>query len=354
MFVLSEKTANIIKIVLALAAITIVSRILYLNQLSISSLFKIYFMIAGVFFIYTQFKRYNMVEFISTVGVISGIFFLLSFNSQLIVFSSFILIITSCFGFMTTRFRPNKNTISFVYLTLIFALLYGIAPFLSVLAITVILLMFLFRSKDSSIDSLIITLLIPTVFYLFLLDLAKQGLDIQANITTLRIVSLATMIFISTFFMSKQFHQRTSCSYSVFYIAHILFALSINTMASIIIGLLMIFILPFIYSSKANRFSIFNMAMLPPSPVFILKLSLLGITLNMGYITDYVIILASYTIVLFNTFRYFYIVELENKAKFAVSEKVLGTVSFLVILVCLIYLNTIKNIVGSALANIAG
>jgi hypothetical protein len=64
--------------------------------------------------------------------------------------------------------------------------------------------------------------------------------------------------------------------------------------------------------------------------------------------------LLSYLIVIFHTFRYFYINEPETKLPRPLPEKILGVISFLVILVCLIYLNTIKNIIGSALINIAG
>ncbi len=354
MFVLSEKTTKIIKGILSLTAITVICKLLYMDQLGLSSLFKIYFMIAGIFFIYTQFRRYSMAEFLSLIGILCAIFFLLSFRSELIVFSSFVLIIVSFFTFMITRFRPDKSTITFIYLTLIFSLLYRLAPFLGLIGIILILLMFLFKSKDSSIDSLIVMFLIPTVFYLMLLDLGNNGSETEFNTTIIRIISLSTMVFTSLFFISRLFYQKISCSYSMFYISHILFAISINTIQSVIIALLMIFTLPFIYSSKVKKFSIFNFLMLPPSPIFILKLGLFGITLSIGHVTDYLVMLLSYLIVIFHTFRYFYINEPETKLPRPLPEKILGVISFLVILVCLIYLNTIKNIIGSALINIAG
>lgn len=354
MFVLSEKITKIIKGVLSLVAIVVISKLLYTKQLDLSSLFKIYFMVAGIFFIYTQFRRYSMAEFLSLTGLLSAIFFLLSFRLKLIVFSSFVLMIVSFFTFMITRFRPDKSTITFVYFTLIFSLLYRLSPFLALIGILIILLMFLFRSKDGSIDSLIIIFLIPAIFYLIILGLGSKGTAIEFNTTIIRVISLTTMVFTSFFFMSRLFHQKISCSYSMFYISHILFAISINTIHSTIIALLMIFTLPFIYSSKVSKFSVFNLVMLPPSPLFILKLGLFAITLSMGHIADYLLMLLTYLIVIFHTFRYFYINEAEKKPPLLLTQKILGAVSFLIILVCLIYLNTIKNIISSALINITG
>jgi hypothetical protein len=355
MFTLSERTNNIIRLTLSLFAVLAIFKLIFFKQeLSIESLFKIYFISTSIFFIYRDFKRYSMAEFISTIGIVSGIFSLLSFKSELIVFSSFVLIIVSFFTFMITRFRPDKGVISFVYLSLILCLLYRVSPFVSLIGILSILLMFLFKSKDNSIDSLIINFLLPIIFYLMLLDLADLGSKITLNTSIIRVISLVTMTLVSVFFISKSFYKKESCSYSVYYLSHILLAFSINTISSIIIGLTMLFIFPFIYSSKVSRFSLFNMAMLPPSPIFILKIGLLAIILRTGHIGDYLIVSLSYIIVIFHTFRFFYISNSKNKTSSMNFQKILVSVSFLVILVCLIYLNTIKNIIGSALINVIG
>ena len=320
---------------------------------TIQTLFKFYLLLTFVFFLFTYSQKHKIFEKLNLVSFMVGAFCLLSFKSELVVFCSLALMLISSYGFMLTRIRPNIKTITAVALSSILILLYRVTPDISIITLIMFSLLLCFIANEKSIEAFIILFILPIFLYLCMdYSLHNNGRFLfftLARFTGLSLITASTIVI-----MLKRFKNKRMISFSFFYIGHYMFAIGIKTPEAMVLAVILTFIMPFIYSTEADFISVFNLAMLPVSPSFILKIALITITIQANMMPEAIIIIISSLIVMTSC-----ISDLSNIIIQPVKRKIhiplaLQVVSVTVLLLSIIYLDTVKNVVKITIKAING
>lgn len=322
-------------------------------ELTIQILFKIYLLIAVCFFFFTYRQRYKKMETITLVSFLTGAFFLLSYKSEIVTFSANILMLVSLFGFSLTRLRPNKHTLAAIAISAFLILIYRTSPNIVAIMFLLICVFFCISANERSIEAFIITLVIPIIAYMCI----NYSLYNNSNLLfpkLNRLCGLTIIIISSLFVLFDKAKEKRMIFYALFYIGNFVFALGLQTQEAITLAVMMLFLMPLIYSPKLNFNSIFNLVMLPASPAFIIKLILITMILKADMkIEAGIIIIGSLIIMIFS------ISDLYNSIKIKTKEKIhvpilLQTLSITLLILSVIYLDTFRNIVKITIKAVNG
>ncbi|MCX6113034.1 MAG: hypothetical protein NTY22_07130 [Proteobacteria bacterium] len=322
-------------------------------DVTIQTLFKIYLSLSFILFFFTYSKKHKIFEKLNLISFMIGSFCLLSFRSELIVFCSMALMLISSYGFALTRIRPNKYTITAVALSAILILLYKVTPHISVIMLLLFIISLCFAANEKSIEAFIVLFILPVILYLCIDYTSYNNSRLLFPMVT-RVTGLAFIVVSSFVLLSRKFENKKMISYAFFYIGHYIFAIGVKTPESITLAVMFTFIMPFIYSSEPDFISVFNLSMLPVSPVFILKTALVMIVIKANMLPEAAIIVGCSLIVMVLcvsdlsniVFRPF-----KRKAGIPV---LIQTVSVAVLLLSIIYLDTVKNVIKITIKVING
>jgi len=265
----TRKDVIIMNILLAIGLTT--SAFFVLRQASIVSVFKIYFLYAALLFIYKYSERFHTTERISVLAMLAGVFIVLSLNSDVALFISFALILVSVYGFTVTRERPDMGAVTAVSTMLILLLMYKLAPAVVIMLAVLAVLTFPLKTRNSSLEALVTTLVAPILIFLCMKNLATSK-DPYFLVNSLRVVGSALVILSPILLCSNKPTEKRMVKYGLFYVGNILFLLSMNTTGTFVLAVIYTLMIALIYDAKLSSFSIFNLAMMPPSPAFIIKL----------------------------------------------------------------------------------
>lgn len=322
-------------------------------ELTIQILFKIYILIAVCFFFFTYRQRYKKMETITIVSFLTGAFFLLSYKSDLVTFSANTLMLVSLFGFSLTRLRPNKHTIAAIAVSAFLILLYRTSPDIVSIMLLLICIFFCISANERAIEAFIIMLVIPIIAYMcinYSLYNSSNLLFPKLN----RLCGLGIISMSSFFILFGKLKEKRMIFYALFYIGNFIFALGLQTQEATTLAIMMLFLLPLIYSPKLSFNSIFNLAMLPVSPAFIIKLILIMMVLKAGMkIEAGIIIIGSLIIMIFSVSDLYNSIKIKTKGKRAI-PLVLQTVSIALLILSVIYLDTFRNVVKITIKAVNG
>jgi len=321
--------------------------------MSLELLFKLYFIGAFVFFLSTYSQRYRLFEKINLLAFITGAFFLLSFSSDIITFCSMALMATSTFGFVLTRIRPSKQTITAISLSLLLILLYKVSPYASIMMLTLIAAIFCFRSNNRSIEAFIIMFIFPVILYLSINYVTGNSVKVLFPVI-IRIIGLAFIIVSTMALLSGKLKDKRMVSYALFYTGHVIFAIGVRTPETIALAVILTFILPLIYAPDTTLISVFNLAMLPISPVFIIKVILLMIVMKGGMLVEAGTVIGCSLVIMglsVSDLSNIMLQPFKKKMRVPVS---LQTASVAVLLLSIIYLDTVKNVIKITIRGISG
>jgi hypothetical protein len=321
--------------------------------LNLQLLFKFYFIGSLVFFLLTYSQRHRLLEKINLLAFVTSAFFLLTFSSDIITFCSMALMVTSTFGFVLTRIRPNKQTITAVSLSLIFILLYKVSPYTAIMMLTLIAAIFCFRANNRSIEAFIILFIFPVILYLSINYVTGNSAKVLFPVIT-RMIGLAFIIISTMAVLSGKLKDKRMVSYALFYIGHMIFAIGVKTPETITLAVILAFMLPLIYAPDTTLLSVFNLSMLPTSPVFIIKVILLMIVMKGGMLIEAGIIVVCSLVIMGLS-----VADLSNIMLQPFKNKIrvpifLQTASVAVLLLSIIYLDTVKNVIKITIRGISG
>ena len=263
------------------------------------------------------------------------------------------LMLIASYGFMLTRIRPNIKTITAVSLSSILILLYRVTPDISVITLIMFTLLLCFISNEKAIEAFIILFILPILLYLCM-DYSVHNSGRFLFFTLARFTGLALIAASTMVILLKRFKNKRMISFAFFYIGHYLFAIGVKTPEATALAVILMFLMPFIYSTEPDFISVFNLAMLPVSPSFILKIALVTIAIQANMMTEAVIIIVSSLIVMTSS-----ISDLSNIVIQPIKRKihiplVIQVVSVTVLLLSIIYLDTVKNVVKITIKAING
>jgi hypothetical protein len=321
--------------------------------ISIELLFKAYFAAALILFLFTYSQRYKLFEKINILAFTVGAFFLLSYSSELIVFCSMVLMAVSTFGFVLTRIRPDKQTITGISLSLILILLYKVSPHVSIVMLSLIAATFCFRANNKAIEAFGIILIFPALLYLSINYIAGHGTSTLFPLMA-RVIGLSFIAISTISLLSDKLKEKRMASYAFFYIGHFIFAMGVRTPETMALSVMLAFMVPLIYSPYPTMISVFNLSMLPVSPVFIIKVILLMIVIKGGmFLEAGIIIICSLVVMGLSTSDLSNIVLQPSRRKITVPV-LIQTMSVAVLLLSIIYLDTVKNVIRITMRGISG
>ncbi|MEI6079069.1 MAG: hypothetical protein WCQ53_00325 [bacterium] len=353
MLVISKHRHMLVDVLMAAVCLLSAYLTIINNALNIQTLFKIYLLAALVFFISVHSQRYQKLEILNLVSFIIGAFFLLSFRSELIVFCSMTLMVASILGFTLTRIRPNKHTITAIGLLLVLILLHKVSPNVSTVMLLLISFLFCFISDNRSIESFIILFIFPILLYLSIDHLSVNGTKLFFPLLV-RITGLTFIVISTLTIMSKRFKDKRMIAYATFYAGHFIFLAGIKTPEAMTLAVLFAFIMPFIYTSEPDLLSVFNLAMLPLSPAFILKIALIMMIMKIGMPVESAIVVICSLIVMILSISDLSNIMLKTVVRKTKFPAFLKGVSLAVLLLSIIYLDTVKNVVKITIKAING
>ncbi|MFH1223938.1 MAG: hypothetical protein V1647_06325 [Pseudomonadota bacterium] len=247
----------------------------FIKRPSVGSVFKIYFLCASVLFLLRHSTRFHVLERVSLLTLLIGIFNLITGSSDIAVFMSLAVILVSVYAFIITRQRPNKNAVTAISILLLFILLYKLSPVVVTVLFLITALCYPFKTTDKSLESFITTIVTPITLFLCLKHL-NTSVDKELLIISLRVIGCAAMIAAPVLLFSKLASEKRMAKYGLFYLGNIIFLLSMSSVNVYTLSMIYLFMLALIYDAEVSSFSIFNMSMLPPSPAFIIKLYFLS------------------------------------------------------------------------------
>ena len=320
---------------------------------TIQTLFKFYLLLTFVFFFLTYSQKHKVFEKLNLISFMIGAFCLLSFKSELIVFCSMALMLIASYGFMLTRVRPNIHTITAVSLSSMLILLYKVTPDISIVALIMFTSFLCFISNKRSIEAFIVLFILPIILYLGL-DYSAHNNQKELFFTLTRITGLAFIIVSTIMILFRKFKDKRMISYAFFYIGHYIFAVGLKTPEAMVLAVMLAFIMPFIYSTEPDFISVFNLAMLPVSPSFILRIALVTMAIKVNMLPESVIIIVSSLLVMILS-----ISDLSNIVIQPIKKKIkipltIQIVSVTVLLLSIIYLDTLKNVIKITIKAING
>ena len=257
----------------AISISAIVSIFYIKEEFTLSTFFKIYISIASLLFLTIYGKKHTVLEHASVLGVLISSLILFSFNNPLIVFCSMSMILISLLSFSITREHLSEyNNVVFIISTIISMILYKVSPTISLLALIIIGLWVLIRTKNRDIEALFVFLIIPIIVYPSIATLFSKEMPLAklsfAIIGSLLLLTASILIM----YTKKEIITRSS-KYTLFYIGDIFLILSIGTPEAISLAVMMLLLIPFTYSEYLDELNISHFAMIPIFAPFIIKLS---------------------------------------------------------------------------------
>ena len=257
----------------AISISAIVSIFYIKEEFTLSTFFKIYISIASLLFLTIYGKKHTVLEHASVLGVLISSLILFSFNNPLIVFCSMSMILISLLSFSITREHLSEyNNVVFIISTIISMILYKVSPTISLLALIIIGLWVLIRTKNRDIEALFVFLIIPIIVYPSIATLFSKEMPLAklsfAIIGSLLLLTASILIM----YTKKEIITRSS-KYTLFYIGDIFIILSIGTPEAISLAVMMLLLIPFTYSEYLDELNISHFAMIPIFAPFIIKLS---------------------------------------------------------------------------------
>lgn len=342
--VVTERDVIILNVLITLGLVT--SAFFVLMQKDIDAVFKVSFLYAGLFFIYNYSERFHVIERISILTALIGIFTMMSSSSDTVTVISSFLILVSVYGFIITRERPNKSAVTAVSTILIILLMYKLAPAIVIIFLLLVTLAFPFKTKNASLEALITTLVTPVLIFLSLKYLS-QATNVHFLTGSLRIIGISLMAAAPILLFSNSYVEKRMAKYGVFYLGNIIFLLSMHSKQAYILAVIYTLIIAIIYDPKRSTFSIFNLAMLPPSPAFIVKLSFLSELTNNFHPAYQIVIILSSIAVMFHASVDIYKIGIKRPL-------ILKIVSIAAIIVVLIYLKQLETVLAKVIGVFAG
>ncbi|MEI6093591.1 MAG: hypothetical protein WCQ47_07945 [bacterium] len=196
-------------------------------------------------------------------------------------------------------------------------------------------------------------LVIPVITYMCF-DYSLSNNSSLSFFQLIRICGLTLIVMSSLFIMFGKLKEKRMIFYALFYIGNFIFALGLHTQEANVIAIMMLFLLPLIYSPKLNFNSIFNLAILPVSPAFILKFMLIMMVLKAGLKVEAgIILMGSLLIMAFSISDLYDSIKTKTKEKISVPV-VLQTISISLLILSVIYLDTFRNVVKITIKAVNG
>lgn len=152
-------------------------------------------------------------------------------------------------------------------------IIYKISPTTSLLALIIIGLWILIRTKSRDIEALFVFLLIPILIYPSITTIFSKEVALAKLSFAITGSSLLLTASILIMYAKKEIITRSS-KYALFYIGDIFIILSIGTPEAISLAVMMLLLIPFTYSEYLDELNISHFAMMPIFAPFIIKLSL--------------------------------------------------------------------------------
>lgn len=244
------------------------------EEVTLSTFFKIYISISSLLFLAIYGKKHAILENASILGILISSLILFSFSNPLIVFCSMSMILISLLSFSITREHISEyNNVVFIISTIISMIIYKISPTTSLLALIIIGLWILIRTKSRDIEALFVFLLIPILIYPSITTIFSKEVALAKLSFAITGSSLLLTASILIMYAKKEIITRSS-KYALFYIGDIFIILSIGTPEAISLAVMMLLLIPFTYSEYLDELNISHFAMMPIFAPFIIKLSL--------------------------------------------------------------------------------
>lgn len=334
-------------LIIGIVVSAIIQLLLPYNILAIAIFFKLYFAIASLFFILTYSKRFSAAECLSVLGLTTGSFLICSSNTSIVMFCSMSLFIASLFYFTVTRERiVSKEGVFVTTLVLMLILVYKASPLVSLTTLIVITMIILMKTKNKDIEAVIMSLVMPLVFYLLIVGLSTSERDTICM--SLRLIGIATLILSSVLmFTSKYEGAKRSTKYGLFYLGSILLFISFGTKESVSLSLILVFLIPFTYSQNITSLSIINFAAMPISPSFIARYVFLTLLLRAeAWLEASVLLISSLVFWIFGAY------DLADHKQPNTKPKALTYLSILVLIISAIFFNSFHNMLKTSLIDL--
>ena len=336
----TQKQTNISRttLIVGIIASTIVLAIQSYELVTISVIFKLYFVIASLFFIMIYSKKFPIAECLSILGLTLGAFLIFSFNSSIIIFCSMVLFTASIYCFILTRERLIfDESIFLTSSVLMLLLIYKASPLISLTSLIILSLAVLIKTKNKDIEALIMFFVIPMICYLLIICLGSSEKNNLCLV--LKVLSFGILIFAVLL--------KRHTKYGLFYIGNILLFISMGTKDSVSLSIILMALIPFVYSQHLTPLSILNLGIFPISPSFIAKYIFASILIKAGAWTESLILLGTSL-----AFWIFGAKDLANNFETWNSNRlqpntrpwILTSVSLLAIVVTAIFFNSFQNV----------
>ncbi len=248
--------------------------------LQLQNILKLYFMVSSILFILYYSKRFRTSERMGILGTVLASCLIISSTNSLFMFCSMSLLFISAYTFSMTRERlsNNQNTL-LLYSIISLMLLYKVSPLISLTSLLLISILVFIKTKSRDIETFIIIFTLPMIIYLCIAEFSTpNGALIKETLMYigLALISLMSLLIIST----KEEKIKRSCKYGLFYLGNILLFISAGSQDSVSVAIILMLLIPFIYSQQVGPISILNMAMLPLLPPFIAKMGFAAILID--------------------------------------------------------------------------
>jgi len=220
------------------------------------------------------------------------------------------------------------------------------APAPVVMFALLVSLAFPLKTKNPSLEALATTLITPILIFLCLKNMASS-VDAYFLMNSLRVIGLLLIITSTVLLFSNGSSEKRMAKYGLFYSGNLIFLLSMNTTSTWTMGLIYMLMLALIYDARLSIFSIFNLAMLPPSPAFIIKLSFLHELAGKFHPIYQIVIILSSLAIMFHAAIDIYKIGSRRPL-------LLKIVSITAIIVVLMYLEELKTVLNKVIGVFVG
>jgi len=327
---------------LCLCASSIIQETITLQQILIKNIFKIYFLLAATYHLFTYSKKFHALERLCLVTTCIGLFITVSTTDSFMLLLAFSLCIVSTYGFAITRERPTKDTATLTSLLLIIGILYGLHPFMASMVLLIIIILFCLRTTNKDIEALCITLLVPAGIYLLLRELLASQDPSQIELTLIT-VGFILMLSPTILLFAGTNKTKNMAKFAIFYIGTILFLMGSGTPDIKAAAIVMTLSLVFIYSPIINPLTIIGLSMLPPTTAFVMKVPLFWAPFKNAELVQ--IILVSVTTLVMTIFaaKELYLFHTSKKGTFIPFPIPFKFISIAVIIISVIYFSYINQ-----------
>ena len=318
------------------------------KDIDLTFIFKCYFSISAIIFIFTYSKKFHAAEHLAIIGIILSAFLILSSRAPIITFSSMTMFMLCTYSFMLTRERLiSQEGLFLVTATIILILLYKVSPLLSSSSLIVLSTIYFIKTRNKDIEALIIFFVTPILTYLLIRCFAGAESSYMTTLTSLMSFTLLIISSVLILFTKKEHDEKRATKYGLFYLGNILLFIGMGTKDSIALSIILTILIPFTYSHRLTLLSVANMGMLPITPSFIAKYLFSSLLIKAGaWIESSVLLIAS--LIFWVSGAYDICDNFRNKTR----SKVLSLLSILVLLSVAIFFNSFHNMLKISIESI--